>query len=142
MPDLLQDLKKIDPSGPAPTTLPNRPVVAAVLLVLFVALGIAAFRSNHSSDRTPETALNLIPLTAFSGRKGCAAFSPDGDQIAFSWTGDSPHNTARHIYRKSVGASDPVQLTFGGEDDEWPAWSPDGREIAFVRRTSGIGRAV
>ena len=40
-----------------------------------------------------------------------------------------------HIYTKPVGGGEPAQLTFGSEDDLFPAWSPDGRQIAFCRRT-------
>jgi Tol biopolymer transport system component len=38
-----------------------------------------------------------------------------------------------HIYVKVIGEGKPLPLTTGPQSDECPAWSPDGRTIAFVR---------
>ena len=45
--------------------------------------------------------------------------------MAFRWKGD--------IYVKPVGAEAVVQVTKDPAVDSWPAWSPDGSQIAFVR---------
>jgi dipeptidyl aminopeptidase/acylaminoacyl peptidase len=39
-----------------------------------------------------------------------------------------------------AAAADPVQVTSGPDEDFFPCWSPDGKRLAFVRRSaSGFG---
>lgn len=47
--------------------------------------------------------------------------------------GGSGGRQERSIYIQKIGESDPKRLTFAPEDDRQPAWSPDGRSIAFCR---------
>jgi dipeptidyl aminopeptidase/acylaminoacyl peptidase len=45
------------------------------------------------------------------------------------WTIDRP----RHLFVVAAdGSTEPIQLTTGDAEDEHPAWSPDGSQIAFV----------
>ena len=60
-----------------------------------------------------------------------ATFSPDGSSVAFSWNGEREENW--DIYVKLIGPGSPQQLTTDQGLDTSPAWSPDGRSIAFVR---------
>jgi Tol biopolymer transport system component len=57
--------------------------------------------------------------------------SPDGRQVAFCWDGDGEPG----LYVKLVGKPDQVRLASGRWGVFSPAWSPDGREIAFLRNT-------
>ena len=88
----------------------------------------------------PPLALRVVPLTTLSGTEYGAAFSPDGRQVAFAWNGEVPGGATRNwwqgdwdIYVKIVGSSEIRRLTSGPGLDLAPAWSPDGREIAYMR---------
>jgi dipeptidyl aminopeptidase/acylaminoacyl peptidase len=67
--------------------------------------------------------------------------SPDGTRVAFTRvTVDAEADEYRtHLWLAEVPADGaapaaPRQLTFGGRDSQ-PRWSPDGRTLAFVRKT-------
>jgi Tol biopolymer transport system component len=64
-------------------------------------------------------------------------FSPDGGQIAFAWEGENGDNW--DIYLKMVGSSEIRRLTTDPAPDFAPSWSPDGRQVAFVRVRSQPG---
>jgi Tol biopolymer transport system component len=65
------------------------------------------------------------------------AFSPDGHQLAFVWTGEKDDNP--DIYVKLIGEGHtPLRLTSDPAVDEHPAWSPDGQRIAFVRFSQDV----
>jgi Tol biopolymer transport system component len=57
---------------------------------------------------------------------------PDGSQVAFSWEGSREDNVDIY-YLKLVGPGEPHRLTTDPAADFSPAWSPDGRQIAFLR---------
>jgi eukaryotic-like serine/threonine-protein kinase len=105
---------------------------AAGLLVAALLLGVAGWLLAHRPDgRSPH----VVPFASFPGSKDHASFSPDGSQVAFAWDGGKPGK--RDIYIKVVGSGDPLRITSSPEDEWLPAWSPDGRFIAFSRTIGG-----
>ena len=74
--------------------------------------------------------MQAVPLTSFPGRETFPSFSPDGNQVAFRWDGEDGRP---HIYIKLIGPGRPLRLTNDAASDWGPAWSPDGRSIAFYR---------
>jgi len=82
-------------------------------------------------NRIQEPSLKEVPLTSYVGSENAPSFSPDGNQIAFSWSGEKQDNN--DIYVKLVGPGAPLRITENPASDNWPAWSPDGRTIAFLR---------
>ena len=53
-------------------------------------------------------------------------------QVALSWSG--PPRDNQDIYVQQIGAGAPLRLTTNPANDSSPAWSPDGRGIAYLRR--------
>ncbi len=82
----------------------------------------------------------MIPVVSYPGFQRDPAFSPDGNQIAFAWTGLS--GTTTHIYVKVIGSDSPLQLTSGEVSDTHPAWAPDGKSIAFLRALSNSATGI
>ena len=60
--------------------------------------------------------------------------------MAFAWNGEKEDNW--DIYIKLIGSEPPFRLTTNKADERWPAWSPDGRQIAFCRDLGGGKRAM
>lgn len=77
---------------------------------------------------------DVVQLTNDAAQESTPTFSPNGQQIAFErWeSGD------REIYRIDVNGTGLVNLTNNpATDDEHPAWSPDGKLIAFGSERDG-----
>ncbi|MCW5982505.1 MAG: PD40 domain-containing protein [Bryobacteraceae bacterium] len=85
--------------------------------------------------RPEEVPLAPVPLTAYPGFESGPSFSPDGNEVAFSWNGEDGSNY--DIYRKSIGPGAPLRLTSHPASDSLPRWSPDGQRIAFRRELGG-----
>ena len=84
--------------------------------------------------------LTAVALATYPGIADFPTFSPTGSQVAFMWNGPAEDNF--DIYVKVVGAEPPLRLTTDPAADYSPAWSPDGRAIAFLRDLSGGRLAV
>jgi len=102
--------------------------LGTVFVLSAIAVGIWVFRG---SPEKPQAALEVIPLTTYPGFERSPSFSPDGNQVAFSWNGEKQDNF--DIYVKTIGSTDSDRLTTDPADDVSPAFSPDGRSIGFVR---------
>jgi len=104
---------------------------------VILALVSLAWIVSRSSVAPPVTSdLQPVPLTSYEGLENHPTFSPDANQVAFSWNG--PHLDNFDIYVKTLGSDPPLRLTTQPGMDILPSWSPDGRYIAFARVTRGF----
>ena len=103
-------------------------IAAAVVVLTMAGLGV---RNFLPTTEAPPEPMKVVPFTTTEGNEGWPSFSPDGNQIAFSWGG--PQGDNRDIYVKLIGPGPPLRLTTDPRREGLPVFSPDGREIAFVR---------
>jgi Tol biopolymer transport system component/DNA-binding winged helix-turn-helix (wHTH) protein len=104
-------------------------LVAIGLLILAVAGG---YLLRQRPQEQPDE-LTVIPFTTFPGFEIGPSFSPDGNQIVFSWFGYEKEFQF-DLYIKQVGQERTVQLTHHPATFLGAAWSPDSRFIAFMRQ--------
>lgn len=130
-------------ASPPPTKKAFRiGTVSAVSLAFLVAATVAGLwlLSRREAKAVP---LRPVPLTSARGRESKPSFSPDGSQLAYSWDEGARYDRGpqlSHIYVKLIGEGKPLRVTAGANADWSPAWSPDGRSIAFVRDLGSISR--
>jgi Tol biopolymer transport system component/predicted Ser/Thr protein kinase len=111
-------------------TFPWRPMVATLLLVVVAAAGYFAWQRWRPAE--PVAPLRADGLTTLPGAELYPSLSPDGNYVAFTWTGPKQDNNT-DIYVQQIGAGSPLQRTSDARNDYNPVWSPDGRWIAFLR---------
>ena len=110
-----------------------------VALAAVITAGVWFVRSKPGA---PEAPLVEVPLTSEEGLSDHPSFSPDGNQVVYFRTPEteaSNHATPRvgSLYVNIIGvAGPPRRLTTQPGFDVSPAWSPDGRYVAFLRCNS------
>jgi serine/threonine protein kinase len=104
--------------------------------VLLLIVGLVAWRDWPASPGSQP--LRAIPLIALPGVARHPSFSPDGNHVAFTWSGAALDNS--DVYVQQIGSGAPLRLTTDPARDYSPAWSPDGRWVAFLRDQADAGR--
>lgn len=125
-----------------PTQIKRRrlPIILLVFgLIVGAMVWLVAFRSLRTLPP-----IKITPFTSLPGDKAQPSFSPDGNQLAFSWEGEE--GGYFHVYVKQIGNETLRKLTghsAAGSAEISPVWSPDSRFIAFIKKTEeGYGVSV
>jgi eukaryotic-like serine/threonine-protein kinase len=110
-----------------------RSIVAGLAALGAIVIGLVMWRLwARGLQRQPTDPVRIVPFTADGGLKFAPRLSPDRERVAYSWTG--PGNDNWDVYVKAIGhGTRPLRLTEHKASDLGPVWSPDGRQIAFVR---------
>ncbi len=142
------DANSASPNHTAPPLVPQDPqqtvwipslsrprmVVGALTVIAAVIGGALAWRAFLRPVNPPA---QLLPLASYPGVEGSPALSPDGNLVAFAWSGDAEAGPT-DIYVKAVEGEALRRLTETPGSETSPAWSPDGRSIAFLREKQGV----
>jgi eukaryotic-like serine/threonine-protein kinase len=120
----------VEAPPPPPPPPPSRLWIVALALGLAVGAAGAWWLATRGA---PQTAAYgpVKPLTTYAGLEYDPALSPDGNQVAFAWDGETKGNF--DIYVRLVEGGGVLRLTTDPAADRAPAWSPDGRRLAFLR---------
>ncbi len=107
----------------------------AFLPLLAIAAGFAVWwwTSGGNWWKSGQKApLRSVPITTWnSGARelvAAASFSPDAKMIAFA----AARSDSAEIYVKPTDGGDQIQITRNGFYNQFPVWSPNGRDIAYV----------
>ncbi len=98
--------------------------IVCLIAVLCVVL-LHPWRAHSREDE-----YEIEPFSSEVGLQFSPAISPDNKTIAFVWNGGGDQFD---IYSKSVGSTELQRLTHDSLPSIHPAWSPDGKQLAFFR---------
>jgi len=117
------------PQNRSAETHSTRKLLAAALFCLALVGAVGAWAMFRGIPDAELARIEVVPVGPLRGFQATPAISPDGTLVAFRQSGGA-NDTG--LYVAMVGGDKPLQLT-SGPGDCCPAWSPDGRQIAFTR---------
>ncbi|HEY4114216.1 MAG TPA: winged helix-turn-helix domain-containing protein [Rhizomicrobium sp.] len=101
----------------------------AIAAAVIVVIGAAALYFSLRPRPQWTVVESQLPFISTPAIERYPAIAPDGTMIAYS---AGPTTNDRQIYLRLLRGGDPIQLTHDSADASAPAWSPDGKTIAYV----------
>ncbi len=112
-------------------------IMVPIVLAVAAASGVVGYRAREPALATgPALDGRFVRLTSRTGEELFPSVSPDGEFVAYA----SQAAGNWDIYLQRVGGERPINLTDDSDSaDSEPAFSPDGRSIAFRSERDGGG---
>lgn len=101
-------------------------------LVIIISLALLSYyRLNSATTPSPRTGI----FVALSGIENSPAYSPNGEMVVFTGYARNSDNGDLYLtnWLKNGGNGEPIRLTSDPRSEICPVWSPDNRQIAFLR---------
>jgi Tol biopolymer transport system component len=117
----------------SPGRFANRSLLVALSSIVLLSLIVIVVWSmlRRGSDRSAEQKpFHVTPFTSEIGREFSPAISPDGSTVAYVWDNDE---AGPDLYLRAVENGAPHRLDTTAAVRLFPAWSPDGSQIAFLQ---------
>ena len=102
--------------------------LVAIPCLLFVLFSLWHYRPGV---RAHEEDYQIEPFSSEAGLQFSPAISPDSKKVAFVWDGGKGQFD---LYSKAIGSPELHRLTHNSIPSTHPAWSPDGKQLAFLRQ--------
>lgn len=130
-----------EPPAPPPTprssdTVSRRLATLVMAGALIAVASLAYMRWSGSSGEMADR--RIVSVTSLPGLESSPSISPDGNFVVFSWTGPNPEGIP-DLWVSAVDRDSREPLTQTPTAAETSsAWSPNGRDIAFIRVGEGV----